>query len=79
MSTRETPTTASTGRPALPPYFAFVVKGWTKEKLAVRLGERLAPFEPGEILSVGYAVDLHFFAPWRRNSALVVVRPAPEG
>ncbi len=66
---------------AAPPasrYFAFVVKGWSKEKLATRLAERLEPFLPEEILSITYAIDLHFFAPWRRNSALVVVRPAAE-
>lgn len=59
-------------------YFAFVVRAWSKDKLAERLAERLAPFQAEEILSIGYAIDLHFFAPWRRNSALVVVRPADD-
>jgi hypothetical protein len=55
-------------------YSVLVVRGYTKERLALRVYDALAGRAPEEIVSINYFCDpwLSFF--WRRNSALVVVR-----
>ncbi len=55
-----------------------MVKAPTKAKLRDRVAAILDPIESEDIISISYAIDLHFFWPWRRNSALIVVRPLEE-
>jgi hypothetical protein len=62
----------------LPKYLVLLVRAPTKAKLAQRVAEILEPIESEDIISISYAIDLHFFWPWRRNSALIVVRPMAE-
>jgi len=61
-----------------PKHLVLLVRAPTKAKLAQRVAKILDPIESEDIISVSYAIDLHFFWPWRRNSALIVVRPLAE-
>jgi hypothetical protein len=49
-------------------------QGLVEGKLAEKLAAKLAPFPPGDVISISYAVDIAFGWPFRRNSALVVLR-----
>ncbi|HET9103755.1 MAG TPA: hypothetical protein VFN55_10420 [Solirubrobacteraceae bacterium] len=65
---------AEPGRPTSS-YVAFVVRGYTKETLAQRIAERLKDYEPEDIISIEVFCDpwITFF--WRRNSAVITLRP----
>ena len=57
-----------------PRHLVLMVKAPTKAKLRERVAAIFDPIESEDIISISYAIDLHFFWPWPRNSALVVVR-----
>jgi hypothetical protein len=50
-------------------YAVFVIRGWTKEKLAERITQRLDGIMPEEIVSINYHADGMILPFWRRNSA----------
>lgn len=56
-------------------YVVFVVRGYTKETLAQRIADRLKGYEREDIISVNVFCDpwITFF--WRRNSAVITLRP----
>jgi hypothetical protein len=56
-------------------YLVVVVRGWTKEKLASRIEERLRGIHPEDIISINYYVEPVIMVFWRRNSALITIRP----
>ena len=56
-------------------YLAIVVRGWTKDKLASRVEERLRGIQPEDIVSINYHVEPVIVPFWRRHSALITVRP----
>jgi hypothetical protein len=56
-------------------YSVVVVRGWTKEKLAERMMERLKGIPPEDITSINYFSDNIITLFWRRNSALITIRP----
>ncbi len=56
-------------------YHAILLKAWTKDTLAVRIEEALEPYAPESIVSIETRVDFQFFVPWRRDWAMIVVRP----
>lgn len=55
-------------------YEAYAVRAYTKEKLAMRITERLEPYPREAIVKVQAGVDFQFFWPFRRNWAVIVVR-----
>jgi hypothetical protein len=59
-------------------YLTIVVRGWTKEKLASRIEERLRGIQPEDIASINYYVEPVIMPFWRRNSALITIRPERE-
>lgn len=61
--------------PKRPKHFVLMVKAPTKAKLRDRVAAALDPIESEDIISISYTIDLHFFWPWRRNSAMIVIRP----
>jgi hypothetical protein len=56
-------------------YYAHVLKAWTKDTLADKIEKLLDPMPPERIVSIEVAVDFQFFVPWRRNWAMIVLRP----
>jgi hypothetical protein len=56
-------------------YVVLVVRGYTKETLAARISERLKGYDREDIVSINVFSDpwLTFF--WRRNSAVITLRP----
>lgn len=56
-------------------YTVMVVRAWTKETLAVRIAQRLEAFPAEDIVSISYFADNIITLFWRRNSALIVLRP----
>lgn len=57
-------------------YVVFVVRAYTKEKLAERIQERLNYYEPEDIISINVFADSWVTPFWRRNSAVITVRPS---
>jgi hypothetical protein len=55
-------------------YLVIVLRGWTKEGLAVKIRERLDPFPQESIVILEAGVDFQFPWPFRRNWALIVVK-----
>lgn len=60
-------------------YLALVVRGWTKETLAARIEQRLSGIAPEDIISINYYVEPVIMPFWRRNSALITIRPERDG
>ncbi len=56
-------------------YLVIVLRGWTKEKLASRIEARLRGIPPEDIISINYYVEPIIMFFWRRNSALITIRP----
>ena len=66
---------ASHGRTSSRRYTVIVVRGWTKEKLAERMVKHLESIPPEDIVSINYMSDNIVTLFWRRNSALITIRP----
>lgn len=56
-------------------YLVIVLRCWTKEKLATRMENRLRGIPPEDSISINYYVEPVIWPFWRRNSALITVRP----
>jgi hypothetical protein len=56
----------------------LTVKASTKDKLAQRVAQVLAPFDPENVIAVSYAVDFAFWWPFGPNTALIVLRTTAE-
>lgn len=55
-------------------YQVFVIRGWTKEALALRIERALANVPREDIVSINYHTDPLVWPFWRRNSALLTIR-----
>lgn len=66
------------GPAVAPDYLVIVVRGWTKEKLASRIEERLRGIPPEDIISINYYVEPVITLFFRRNSALITIRPPAD-
>jgi len=59
-------------------YEVTVLRGWTKEALARRLERALKTVPPEDIVSINYHADAIIWPFWRRNSALLTLRPPSD-
>ena len=57
-------------------YVVLVVRGWTKEKMAERIEQALSRFRREDIISINISADQVFGFLWRRNAAVITVRPS---
>ena len=57
-------------------YVVLVVRGWTKEKMAERIEQALSRFRREDIISINVSADQVFGFLWRRNAAVITVRPS---
>lgn len=55
-------------------YVIAVVRGVTKPELIEQVSIALDGVDPEDIISISYHADWPFFL-WRRNSALIVLKP----
>lgn len=55
-------------------YAAYVVRAYTKETLAVRIAERIEAYPQEAIVKIQAGIDFHYFWPFRRNWAVIVVK-----
>ena len=57
-------------------YVVLVVRGWIKEKMAERMEQALSRFRREDIISINISADQVFGFLWRRNAAVITVRPS---
>jgi hypothetical protein len=57
-------------------YVVVVVRGWTKEKMAERMEQVLSRYRREDIISINVSADQVFGFLWRRNAAVMTLRPS---
>jgi hypothetical protein len=58
-------------------YVVVLVRGLTKVELIEQMSTALDGVDPEDIISVAYHADRPWFFPlWKRNSALVLIKPS---
>jgi hypothetical protein len=57
-------------------YVVIVVRGWTKEKMAERMEQALSRYPREDIVSINVFADQLFGFLWRRNAAVITLRPS---
>jgi hypothetical protein len=57
-------------------YVVLIVRGWTKERMAERMEQALSRYPREDIVSINVFADQAFGLLWRRNAAVITLRPS---